>query len=529
MKFEAKYKHIEDDSKITGIGSLFRGINRKLWGINLDLAGKASNSIQFGAVPILARRRLLNPTVKNRRKGLPTKLTILNAQNWQLRRMKDCPAYEKAPKGGDKDQYCFATEDSGKALYIPQLEMARVLFFHDPFMARLSLQHNALAEDFFVDSNDENPTIYVREGAEYPVYYFNRDVNRRFLSWVLLDADARRSFESISTNLLINSIRRGGYEHWDFCFTPPPLVGVKMEMTGWADYESNSFFVWEIHSIRSLPSIIKGNVDFVHPNYERTIGGKPTRGGTSRGEPPEQFELDDDEVSDADKTTISLLSDQVAICFKEPFITNRIAKKTKSVNNFIGDGESEALGKDLSINEKEVTGNLPGGAWNNLDDQTNDAHLYQSKFLSFMKMVCILESVYGCQILDRSIVKLPKLGEGKKHWLMDTQNPRCLAIVELIFEGQLITLLEIDTSDGAAKLSTMMLRIGVKGWILENVSRVKVGIMKKSLAWPTAIFVESLGEANFKGISHPKSKHSGLIDPDEIDHWAQRFINRLSA
>ncbi|MCU7861223.1 MAG: hypothetical protein KZQ86_15650, partial [Candidatus Thiodiazotropha sp. (ex Lucinoma kastoroae)] len=78
----------------------------------------------------------------------------------------------------------------------------------------------------------------------------------------------------------------------------------------------------------------------------------------------------------------------------------------------------------MSANEKEVTGKLPGGAWNNLDDQTDDAHLYLSKFQSFLDMVNLLGSVHGCQIQSKTTLKLPKLGDGKKHWLANTQNPR---------------------------------------------------------------------------------------------------------
>ena len=141
MKRVAKYKHIEDDSKISGIGSVFRGLDRNLWSLSLDFVGKESKSIYFSAVPILARRRVLNSVAKNDKGGKPFKFAVSNAQEWQVSRLEDCPAYHKAPKGTDSNQYCFVTEVSGKTVFIPQLEMARVLFYHDPFLARLSLQH----------------------------------------------------------------------------------------------------------------------------------------------------------------------------------------------------------------------------------------------------------------------------------------------------------------------------------------------------------------------------------------------------
>lgn len=525
MKSVAKYKHLEDDSRISGIGSLFRGLDRKQWSINLDFVGKQSSSIHFSAVPILARRRMLNPTKHYTKGGKLFNFQILNAHDWKVMRSSDCPAYQKGPKGKDANQFCFVSEESGQKVFIPHLELARVLFYHDPFMARLSLQHNALAEDFNVELNDNKPKIYVRDGAEYPLSYFNRDDNRRFMSWVLMDRHARPSFESISANLLTKQIRRGSYNHWDFYFTPPTLSGVMLEVAGWEDFESQSFFVWEVRKLSGLFSSVTGQVDIIHPKYERKVGGKPTQGDSAAGMAPDEYELDDDELSDTDKVTINLMSDAVSVSFNNPFITNRICKKIRSVNNILGDGDKEVLGKDLSANEKEVTGHLPGGAWNNLDDQTDDAHLYLSKFLSFLDMVALLESVHGCQIQNKTTVKLPKVGDGKKHWMADTQNPRCLAIVELIYNHQPITLLEIDTSDGATKLSTMMIRTGVSDWLMENIDQIKVGIMKKSLGWPTALFEENLGKGAFSGIPHPKSRHSGLLPPDEIAPWAQRFVN----
>jgi hypothetical protein len=450
---------------------------------------------------------------------------VLDAQNWKIAKLSDCPAYHKSPRGNDSQQYCFVAEVSGRRVYIPQLELARVLFYHDPFMARLSLQHNVLSEDFHVDLAGKKPQIYVLGEAEYPLQYYNREDNRRFLSWVLMDPHARASFESIGANLLTKRYQRGNYEHWNFQFSPPPLKGSELSVTGWEDLDSKSFFVWEIGKLGNLPSSVSGEVDFIHRRFERKVGGKPTRGDSTKGEAPEQYELDDDELSDTDKATIQLRSQTVSISFKTPFITNRISGRIRAVNNLVGDCEREVLDKNLSANEKELTGNLPTGAWNNLDDQTDDEHLYLSKFKSFLMMVDILESAHGCEILSRDTVKLPQLGTGKKHRLGDTENPRCLAIIELIRDHTPLTLLEIDTSDGAVNLSTMMLMVGQTGWVMENIDQIKLGIMKKSLGWPTDFFRQAIAVNSYRGITHPPSKHPGALLPEEIEPWAQRFVN----
>lgn len=397
-------------------------------------------------------------------------------------------------------------------------------------MARLSLQHNALNEDFYIDESSEKKAIHVLSEAEYPLYYYNRDDNRRFLSWVLLDKHARASFESISAGLVRDRYisKNGNYQMWDFKFNPPPLADVEISVSGWHNFASNSFFVWEIWGLKDLPSSVSGEIDFINPNYERTVGGKPTRGNGTSGEAPEQYELDDDELSDTDKAAIQLQSDEVTINFANAFITNRISSKTRTVGHMTGEGEKEICDKNLSANEKEVTGTLPGGSWNNLNDQTEDTHLYLRKFDTFLKMVNILEEAHGCKIISKQTAKLPKVGESKKHWLEDFKNPRCLAIVELEYKSKLITLLEIDTSDGAAKLSTMMLKTSSDDWIASNLERIKIGIIKKSLGWPTDIFNKELTKNGYSGIPHPKSKHAGKLDSNQIAPWAQRFVNWMS-
>lgn len=525
---EARFKKLNDDCRILGIGSLFRGKDRKAWGINVDFNGQQSQSMQFSNIPILARKRVLNPTTRYKLAGFQKSFSVENAQEWNVAKAADCPAYQAHRHGRDGNQLCFVLQDGRDRVFIPQLEMARGLFYHDPFLARLSLQHNALTEDFILtNNNDGRPMIVVREGAEYPMYYFNRDDSRRFLSWVLLDPEARASFESISIHLIKNQYQKNNYLHWNFQFTPPPLSGVGLVVSGWEDKKTNSFFVWEVNKLKNLPSDLSGEIDFYHPSYEPKVGGKPVEGSGKQWEAPDQYELDDDELSSVDKATMALLSERVVVTFKTPHITNRIASKTKFVRNYSGDGDHLALSKTLSPNEKEDTGFLAGGSWNNLDDQTEDAYLYFSKFESFFKMVDSLVAKHGCILVRKDLAKLPKVGDGKKHWLSDTYNPRCLATVELKLGNWFYTLLEVDTSDGAAKLSTILLRSSL-GWAKENERAIMHQIMKKSLCWPSDYFKEKLGENTYAGIPHPKSKHSGSLSPEVIEPWAQRIINWIT-
>ena len=91
-KRNARFKKLDDDSRVLGIGSLFRGKDRKSWAINVDFNGGSSQSMRFSNIPVLARKRVLNPTKEYELAGLPVGFSIENAQEWEVAKRADCPA-----------------------------------------------------------------------------------------------------------------------------------------------------------------------------------------------------------------------------------------------------------------------------------------------------------------------------------------------------------------------------------------------------------------------------------------------------
>ena len=62
------FDSLKDDTTITSIGSLFRRVDGSLWGVNLELwPYQNKKSLTVSQLPILVRKRVLNPTlpVKN--------------------------------------------------------------------------------------------------------------------------------------------------------------------------------------------------------------------------------------------------------------------------------------------------------------------------------------------------------------------------------------------------------------------------------------------------------------------------------
>ena len=68
------------ETTILAIGSLFRRDDNKQWGVNLDLTPKAETaSLSLSNIPVLARKRVLNPTHKPA--GFHLSFTIDNTDN----------------------------------------------------------------------------------------------------------------------------------------------------------------------------------------------------------------------------------------------------------------------------------------------------------------------------------------------------------------------------------------------------------------------------------------------------------------
>jgi hypothetical protein len=102
-----------------------------------------------------------------------------------------------------------------------------------------------------------------------------------------------------------------------------------------------------------------------------------------------------------------------------------------------------------------------------------------------------------------------------------------LAVVELNYQGQIYHLVEVDTSDAKNSISTMLMKLKDTSGLFDQIAELEIRLLKKSLSWPRDYIEMICGEGNFDGVSHPPSKHKGLIDPADIDRWAERVIGWL--
>ena len=90
----------------------------------------------------------------------------------------------------------------------------------------------------------------------------------------------------------------------------------------------------------------------------------------------------------------------IELLFQKPINTIKVPQKERIVSSGKqDDGIPEKASRDISIDETSITGELPSADWDNIDDQTDDSHLYLSKFDSFFKMLELLKEKHKCQCI----------------------------------------------------------------------------------------------------------------------------------
>lgn len=523
-----------DDSVINGIGSLFRRTDGSLWRINLSTSPVKSERsyLTLSQSPIIVRQRVLNSKTEVSKKGYHKSFTIKDTHGWQVAKVKDCQVIKHHRKA-DGEQYCFVFQiDDGITVYLPQFELARALFLHDGYLSRTAMTPDVLQAEFDVIVNKDIgiATIDVMPNCTYKVDYYNESSCRRLLSWILINENVRRSYESIGRFQLLEGKELGKYRVWDFKFTPPSLENTRFSVKGWFAPDLNSMFVHEIEGLADIPIDLPDKVLFSHPNFTKDVSGKGNGGYAAGTERPLEHNVDDEASASADNKVVIIKPPSIVMLFDKAVETIKVTQRNRiSRNGKQEDDAPETASKDVSTDEATTTGELPSADWDNIDDQTDDSHLYLNKFESFFKMLDLLKEKYECEVHIYQLRKLPNLSRCTKHVLTTDGSPRFMATAKVIIGGDKYFLLEVDTSDTNQALSTKVIKsleVSSIGLIL---SQIEEQLLKTSLSWPQRYLDKLVGKDGHVGVIHQKSKECGRLTEEDIGKWAFRFIKILTS
>lgn len=178
-----KFRGVEEDSSIREIGSMFRPLNGSDWQINVKLL-PCQRKKYFGIsqLPVLVRRRIINSNGETSPAGFSLRVEIENTRDWTAEVIETCPI-EAVRRQGDAYQWCFVFKSDGIVFYLPQLELARVLFFHFSYLARLSLMQSGINIEFDIQETIDRNEALVKflPTCTIPQYVKRDPVLRRVL------------------------------------------------------------------------------------------------------------------------------------------------------------------------------------------------------------------------------------------------------------------------------------------------------------------------------------------------------------
>lgn len=526
-----RFKDVANNSKIRELGSLFRGPDGSGWRIEVRLTtSKDLHHFKISDLFALARGRMLNPTTNPAPAGYPCDIQIVNTATWAEKTIGFCPI-PYSDQRGDAEQWCFVFEHNGITHYLPQIELARVLFLRSAYLAPLSLAPGGLSEDFDAQRTGAHEAqINILPTCTLASYARSDHAFRRALAWILLDGDARRSFESIATNQLRDGEETDKRRSWRFRFNPPELKGVKLRVRGHFDKHAQSCLVYEIHGLSGIPWHGPPHVTFCDPRYHEGRSSGNQGVWTAASFIPEP-EIDSDEVPNSDRSTLRVIAPPVEITFSNPFSTSRTGRGKVSgggreEEDVMPPQESAIL--DVSTDEASVLGAVPAADYDGLEDKSDDAHLYAKKFEAFKLMAAQLVNMPDCLSVAQGIRKLPRVKKRSKHLLADG-SPRCTAFHFVMRNGTTYALLEVDVSDSKDSLSTLLLKEPEPSFDWDgHFTKLEMQLVNKSLAWPTEFLNQVFG-SDYRRIAHPTTspESATLLKSNSIHNWAKRVYSKM--
>lgn len=535
MNGSIQLKGFKDDTWINGIGNLYRKKGAIQWGINLSIHPKGDNgkdSTTLSNAPVLVRKRKINPTYDYYFKESSEKSFVISTtREWSVERICDCPARDRLAKS-EAGEYCFVFSlADGTTVYLPQFELARMLFFKNGYLARTALEHDLLNIEYSpeYDKESDRTIINVLDSFSGNKELFSDYGFRRLFAWILMDPEARRSYDSIGAYQLNHGYDVGQYRRWSFRFDPPALEDARMRVKGYINADSQTMLVHEIIGLRYIPMNVPERVVFYHPSFYTKVSGNGLGNGSGANRPP-GHKVDDAAEGSRENKPVALEGYATEFEFDRAIETSKICEKKKLTGRGRkDDDEPGEASSDVSTEEQGPGGDLPSADWDNMNDQTDDAHLYLNKFASYFKMLELLEETHGCWIVIYKLRKLPVIGKCKKHVVEPDGEPRCMSVAHVTADTTGYYLLEVDTSDAAKALSTRVIRACAIRDIEPHLYEIEKQLLKASLSWPKEHLDKLVGADNHFWVPHQKSKQGGALTGEDIDKWTQRMSERLKS
>lgn len=518
-----KVKGYPEDSQIRFIANIFKFHNLKSWNIELFIKSNEQDQIlhtRLSNLPAIAKRRVINPSDgQSRKAGYPFSLKDISTSDWQVG--------SDLESGGNTFVFDYIKSDKSViTVHIPQIEFARVLFFHNAYLARNCIDHGILSREFWVqDRQDDSVLVNVLPISSLPLKTFENEGQRRLLAWILLDENARHSYESIAKHFINDVKDDEDKKVWVFQFDPPQLENISLETTGWMNKKTGNYYVYEILGISNIPPSLPKKVQFFSEKFKVCTRGGGTSGGTKSVGSSDSNTVDDQQEADIDTKSKAIDIPTTSFSFANPVETRKVVKKrVPGAQGDEAEKYDELVELGLSTDEATIDGTACQADFSGLDDDSDVLELYMQRFEAFKLLIRRLSEQPNIYCTEK-LHFLPAVGRSRLHRTIDG-NKRSLLEVRVKTNSSQFVILEIDTSDNSKPVSTLLIEVeDIDSWKAEIDEVLRI-IIKRSLRWPKISYLEKYGTVYT--LNHPKGILELTEESSEFISWQRRLCQALS-
>lgn len=515
-------KGIPLDSKIMYVANVFQFKHLKTWNLELCVRSDRQKQVlhtRLSNLPALAKRRVINPTDGQSRKGgYSFFLSNISTANWQVG--------IDSEGGGNTFVFDYIrADDSTVTVHIPQIEFARVLFFHNAYLARNCIDHGLLSREFWIqDMQDDSVLVNVLPISSLPLKIFDHEGQRRLLAWILIDKNARSSYESIAKNFIEEAQETEDKKTWRFKFSPPRLDNISLETRGRLDKDTDNYYIHEILGISNISSSLPKKVPF----YSEKFKAGTRSGGTSNVAKPNgtvsSDTIDDQQEADIDSKSKTIEVPTTSFSFATPIETRKVVKKrVPGAQGAEPKDYEELVELDLGADEATIDGSACQAHFTGLDDDSDVLDLYMQRFEAFKLLIKMLSERPKTDCTEK-LHFLPAVGRSRLHRTMDS-NKRSLLEVQIKTDKADFIVLEVDMSDNNRMLSTLIIKVEDTELWNQQLQDILQLIVQRSINWPTNKYLENFGIV--KRMKHPSNSLQLTESSIEFNGWLSRLTGIL--
>lgn len=518
-----KVKGYPEDSKIMYVANIFKFHNLQSSYVDLCIRSNGQDETLYtrlSNLPAIAKRRVINPSDgQSRKAGYPFSLKDISTSGWQVG--------SDSEGGGNTFMFEYTKSDKSViTVHIPQIELARVLFFHNAYLARNCIDHGILSREFWIqERQNDSVLVNVLPISSLPLKVFDNEGQRRLLAWILLDENARQSYESIA-KYYINDVKdHKDKKVWHFQFNPPRLEGISLEITGWMDKKTGNYYVYEILGISNVPTTLPKKVQFFSKEFKVGTKGGVIGGGAKPIGSSDGNTIDDQQEADINTRSKIIDIPTTSFSFANPIETRRVVKKrVPGTQGDEAEEYDELVEQGLSTDEAIIDGTACQADFSGLDDDSDIIELYMQRFEAFKLLIRRLSEQPNICCTEK-LHFLPAVGRSRLHRTIDG-NKRSVLEVRVKTDSSQFVILEIDTTDNSKSVSTLLIEIeDIDSWNAEIDDILRI-IVKRSLRWPKISYLERYGTV--RTLNHPQGILELTEDGDEFINWQRRLSQALS-